>query len=274
MTVFVLLVLLQIQSAATSPGQSLPLEQILAKVALNQSSAQQARALYLYTQRLHVRFRKHNGALVREEAREYRIAPAPNGINKSLIDLHGRYARGSEFFAYDKPDFQYKGIDVDGMLANSFADDFTNDKESKDGIGSDLFPLTAKEQAKYIFTMRAKEQYKGRDVYRIAFRPRPHKDGDWAGEAIIDAEDCQPLAVHTKLAYGVPVAVKALLGSNVHGLGFSITYRKVDDVWFPETYGGEFSLRVLFGYRRNISIDMVNSDFVRARVDSTIEFAH
>jgi len=264
----VLSILLQIQAAAPS------LDQILAKVALNQANAQQARALYVYTQRLHLRFHKGNGALVREETREYRIAPVPDGFDKKLIDLHGRYARGSEFFAYDKPDFQSKAIDLDGALAGGFADGFTNDKQSKDGIDSDLFPLTAKEQAKYIFTLRGTEKYKGRDVYRIAFRPRPHKGGDWDGEAIVNAEDCEPISIYTKLAYGVPVAVKALLGSNVHGLGFSITYRKVDDVWFPETYGGEFSLRLLFGYKRNISIDLVNSDFVRTHVDSTIDFSH
>ena len=49
--------------------------------------------------------------------------------------------------------------------------DMTGDKESKDGIAHDLFPLTANEQEKYIFTLEGKEVYRGRPVYRISFQP-------------------------------------------------------------------------------------------------------
>jgi hypothetical protein len=256
------------QAAAASPS----LDQILWRVALNQARAQDARTSYVYSQRVRIRLRKPNGALMRDEDRLYRIAPGARGVDKQLIQLQGRYARGGGFISYDKADFQYKAIDLDGALAQGFADGFTNDPESRDGIAHDLFPLTAHEQLKYLFALKERERYQDRDVYRIAFRPRPHTEGNWTGEALVDVLECQPVFVQTRLARGIPVAVRTLLGSNVRGLGFSIAYRKVDDIWFPATYGGEFSLRVLFGYKRNISIDLTNSDFVRTHVDSAIRF--
>jgi hypothetical protein len=43
--------------------------------------------------------------------------------------------------------------------------------------------------------------YRGRPIYRVSFRPKPHEeDADWKGEALIDAAECQPVVVNTKLA--------------------------------------------------------------------------
>jgi hypothetical protein len=153
-------------------------------------------------------------------------------------------------------------------------DDMTGDKEAKDGIGHDLFPLTADEQAKYIFTLEGKDIYRGHNVYRISFRPKPHEeDADWKGEALIDVEECQPLLVSTRLAAHIPVAVKVLLGTDIKGLGFAVSYEKFDDgLWFPVSYGGEFHVRVVFFYSRNMSISMVNTGFTRAKVSSRIAY--
>jgi hypothetical protein len=129
------------------------------------------------------------------------------------------------------------------------------------------------------------ETYHGRQVYRISFQPNHHRrppepdwdvdgDGDWRGEALIDAEENQPVLVATKLAYKIPVAVQVLLGTNIKGLGFSVSYRKFGDgVWFPVSYGGEFEVRAVFFYKRIISISMTNSDFHRLDVTSHIAYS-
>jgi hypothetical protein len=70
------------------------------------------------------------------------------------------------------------------------------------------------------------------------------------------------------------VAVQVLLGTNIKGLGFSVSYRKFGDgVWFPVSYGGEFEVRAVFFYKRIISISMTNSDFHRLDVTSHIAYS-
>jgi len=76
------------------------------------------------------------------------------------------------------------------------------------------------------------------------------------------------------MAQKIPAAVKVLLGTDVKGLGFALTYQKfADEVWFPVSYGGEFAVRGLFFYRRNISVAMTNSDFRKTDVKSTLVYA-
>jgi len=102
----------------------------------------------------------------------------------------------------------------------------------------------------------------------------PGKDGCWKGEALIDAEEYQPVLVTSKLALQIPAAVKILLGTNIKGLGFSVAYKKFEDgVWFPVSYGGEFDVRAVFFYKRTISIAMTNSDFRRMDVTSNIAYS-
>jgi hypothetical protein len=45
-------------------------------------------------------------------------------------------------------------------------------------------------------------------------------------------------------------------------------------VWFPVTYGGEFEVRAVFFYKRNISVDLVNKNFRRVDVKSNVAFEH
>jgi hypothetical protein len=181
--------------------------------------------------------------------------------------------------SYDKPDYQYKGLDIDGDLIGDMARDMMNDEKSRDGIGHDLFPLTAEEQRKYDFRLVDRETYRGSSVYRVAFQPRHglprgEDDPDWKGDALIDAQEFQPVLISTSLAQRIPMAVKVLLGTDIKGLGFSVTYRKFDDgVWFPVSYGGEFQVRGLFFYRRNISVALTNSDFKKTDVKSTLVYA-
>ena len=64
-----------------------------------------------------------------------------------------------------------------------------------------------------------------------------------------------------------------MLGTNLHGLGFSVRYQKFDEgLWFPVSYGTEFRLRALFFYSRGIVVSLENTGFRRAKVDSAIAF--
>jgi len=255
-------------------AQDPSVDQIMARVAENQARAQDLRRAYIYNQKVVARFRRTNGKLAREEKLEYVVTPTPGGIDKKLAHFEGRYERNGRFVAYDDPGKQQKNLDVDGDLIHSMVDDMTGDKEAKDGIGHDLFPLTAGEQAKYIFILEGKDVYRGRNIYRISFRPKPHEeDADWKGEALIDVAECQPLLVNTRLATNIPMAVKVLLGTVIKGLGFAVSYEKFDDgLWFPVSYGGEFHVRVVFFYSRNMSISLVNTGFTRAKVSSKIAY--
>jgi hypothetical protein len=236
------------------------LEDILSRVALNQARSQRLRLAYVYDQRLALRFHRGDGRVARDETREYTVTPLPRGVRKTLVQCQ-----------CPRPEHTRRGLDLDEILVEVFAEDLTDDPDSRDGIGHNLFPLSAHQQLKYIFTLQGTEDYQGQTVFRLAFRPRD-KRGDWVGEALIEATEYQPVFVRTRMAHGVPLAVKTLLGSNLRGYGFAVTYARFDDVWFPVSYGGEFSLRVLFGYKRAISVDLLNHGFHCVQGESTITY--
>src|SRR5271169_2090176 len=149
-----------------------PADIIMAKVALNQDRAQEMRSAFVYHQSMLIRFKRGNGKLAREEEREYMVTPAEKGFKKDLTHFVGKYEKAGNLITYDKPGYQYKGTDIDGQLADSMANDMTNDKDSRDGITNDLFPLTAKRQKRFAFRLEGKEDYRGRQVYRITFKPK------------------------------------------------------------------------------------------------------
>jgi hypothetical protein len=249
-------------------------DQIMARVAENQARAQDMRRAYIYNQKVLARFHRTNGKLAREEKSEYLVTPSPAGVDKKLTHFEGKYERDGKFVSYDWSGQEIKKLDIDGDLIRDMVNDMTADKDSKDGIGHDMFPLTAAEQAKYILTLEGQEVYRGRQIYRVSFRPKPHEeDADWKGEALIDAAEYQPVLVNTKFATHIPMAVKVLLGTDIKGLGFTVGYEKFDEgLWFPVSYGGEFHIRAMFFYARNMSISMVNSGFTRAKVSSKIAY--
>jgi len=257
-----------------------PADIIMAKVALNQERAQAARSAFVYHQSMLIRFKRSNGKLAREEEREYVVTPTEKGFKKELAHFVGRYEKGGKLVPYDKPGYEYKGLDIDGDLADSMANDMTNDKDSRDGITKDLFALTADKQKNFIFTLQGKEDYRGRQVYHINFRLKKPSliDCDdestcWAGEALIDVQEYQPVLVTSWLAKGIPMAVQILLGTNIKHLGFKVTYQKFDEgLWFPVTYGGEFYVRAVFFYKRTMAMSVVNSGFQRADITSTVSF--
>jgi hypothetical protein len=247
---------------------------IMAKVAANQERATQARASFLYRQSLLIRLRRSDSKLCREERSEFTVTPGPQGFEKKLTHFSGKYAGKGGLVEYDHPHYKYKGIDVDGDLVSSLADGLTNDPHSRDGIEKDQFPLTASEQSKYEFRLVGKETLRGRDVYRLSFTPKPHaNDAPWRGEVLVDAAEYEPVRIWTRLARGLPLWVKTVLGTNLKYLGFNVAYERAEEgVWFPASYGGEFEVRVLFAFKRGISVSLANSGFRRTDVQSQISY--
>jgi hypothetical protein len=267
-----LLILLAVSSTVAAVPD---VREIMSRVAENQARAQELRQQYTFHQKQLLRMMRGNSHVAREERREYDVTPGPDHLKKSLIRFEGRYEHHGKYISYDRPGYQYKDMDIDGDLINDLSEDMTNDGKSLDGLGCDLFPLTASEQRKYDFKLMGVETWRGREVYRVSFQPKPHPDdADWKGEALIDTAEYQPLEVHTSLASKIPLAVKVLLGTNIKGLGFSVSYQRFEDgVWFPVSYGGEFEVRAVFFYTRKISVSMLNDNFRHTQVESSIRYA-
>ena len=251
-------------------------DDIMARVAVNQDAAEIARTAYVYHQKVEVRLRDTHGHLTREEISEYQVMPDAEGSDKELIKFTGRYLHKGELVEIRKPGpGDHEGIreEADAEIADDLRRDLTGDRKSKDGITAELFPLTAKEQRKYSFTLAGEERYQGADVYRVTFKPKNSDQTVWSGEALISKADFQPMVVTTRLARGIPFWVKTTLGTDLQGLGFSVQYRKFDkDVWFPVSYGTEFKVKAVFFYARHIAMSLVNSDFRRADVQTSVQF--
>jgi hypothetical protein len=244
---------------------------IMAKVAANQDRAEKLRNDYVYQQRIRVSTRKTNGKLAREETTDYLVAPTPDGIKKEMKHVDGRYWHQHQYVEFHGDSAPETG-NLDGALVESFRHDFV-DSKSKDGFENDLFPLTTEQQKKYDFELLGEEIVHDRRVYRIGFGPQNKKDIDWAGEALIDAQEFEPMRVFTKLSRRIPVLVRTLLGTDVPGLGFNVEYRRFDNgVWFPISFGTEFRLRAVFFINRDITVSLENSGFRRASVESAIDY--
>jgi hypothetical protein len=265
-----------LMAAGTAMAQAPDVAAIMARVGENQERASEARREFTFHQKQLLRMNRGGGKVAREERREYDVSPGAKEIKRELVHFEGRYEHKGKYISYDRPGYTYKDMDIDGELIDDLSNDLTNDQHARDGISCDLFPLTAAQQHKYNFRLLGTETYRGREVYRVAFEPKPQQDADeaaWKGEALIDAAEYQPVNVYTKLAMKIPLAVKTLLGTDIKGLGFSITYQKFDEgVWFPVSYGGEFEIRAVFFYKRMIAVNMTNSAFRRTSVSSSVTY--
>jgi hypothetical protein len=167
-------------------------------------------------------------------------------------------------------DAEEKGQDSTGHGAHVQVD-AADEGQSKDGLAKGLFPLTTKEQSQYLFTLMGQQKMNGRDVYRVTFRPKDKNDFDWKGEAFVDVHEFEPVVVYTEMSRKIPLAVRTLLGTNLPGLGFSVTYdREPDGVWFPVSFGTEFRMRVLFFIARDISMSLANTHFEKTHADMQI----
>ncbi len=272
-----------IQAQGVNPGEvpagPPPIDTIMSRVARNQAKTLDARTAYVYNQTQLLKMLRGSHKVARQERREYVVTPKDRGINKKLAHFEGQYERHGQYVSFDKPGYHYKSLDLDADLLQSFSEELTDDKSSRDGIAHDLFPLTYHQQLKYEFKLEGTETLEGRQVYRVSFAPKskPKLDDDgaiWKGEALIDAAEFQPVRVTTTMAWKMPLAVKTLLGTNISGLGFTVNYARIGEgVWFPVSYGGEFRFRGLFLYERTCTISMKNGDFKRTDVTSHLAYA-
>ena len=269
--IWVLLFIAGLCPAQDSPTAAGPVtaDAIMARVAVNQDSSELLRKQYVYKQHIHIVTHKPRGRLMREETADYDVVPTPEGTEKQLKQLTGRYwfkGKYKEFDGEPVPDDD----SVDAGLIQDFRDSYA-DAKSKDGLARNLFPLTTAQQADYDFKLLGREVEQGRDVYHIAFTPKDKDEFTWAGEAYIDATDFQPLRVFTRMSRPIPLMVRTLLGTNLPGLGFNVVYkRQPDGVWFPATLGTEFRIRVLFFLNRDVSISLENSSFEHTHVQTRI----
>jgi len=207
---------------------------------------------------------------MREETADYNMTPTPDGTQKELQLITGRYWHAGRYQTFQGEPVPESGS-IDGGIIQGFRDDLSNDK-TKDGLAKDMFPLTSEEQKKYDFKFLGQETPAGRSVYHIEFRPKDKNEITWAGEAYIDAAEFQPVRVFTKLSRRIPLGVRTLLGTDLPGIGFNVVYkRQADGVWFPETFGTEFRIHVLFFFNREITIALENSRFEHTHVESKMK---
>jgi hypothetical protein len=119
--------------------------------------------------------------------------------------------------------------------------------------------------------MAGRERMNDRDVFHISFLPKKKDDFGWSGDAFIDTTAFQPVLVTTGMARKLPFAVRTLLGTNLPGLGFTVTYApQPDGVWFPVTFSTEFKIHVLFFFNREVILDAQNREFEKTHVTSQI----
>lgn len=275
--------LLVLSQAAEAPATAAPLtaNQIMAKLAANQKKMEDLRKGVVYQQEILARMHRGKNKLAREHDYVYNVLPKPDSFERELLSFQGKYEKDGKYITYDNPDYSYKDIDIDGELLDELVQDWTSDKESKDGVSKDLFPLTSEKIRQFEFTLLGTENYDGRDVYRIKFQPKKREKGeDWeiedrwfGGEALVDKAEFQPVLITTHQSKKIPAAVKLLLGTDIRNTGFKATYKNFGDgLWFPERYGGEFEFRVLFGYARKVSLSMKNSGLRRTNVASSVKY--
>jgi hypothetical protein len=244
--------------------------EIMARVAINQDKAEKLRQEYVYQQHVHAISSMTNGRLMREVTDDYDVMPTPEGSKKQLKSRTGKYYQKGKYIDI-KGESESKDDDsLDEDLTDGFIKDLVNEK-SKDGLAGHLFPLTTAEQKNYKFQLIGAAEQDGRAVYRVGFSPAAHDEYAWAGEALIDKDDFQPVLVFTKLNKKLPLLIRGALGTDVPGVGFSVHYRRQPDgVWFPVSFGTEFRLKVLFLMKRNIVLSLENKNFQHTHVDSKI----
>ncbi len=242
-------------------------DEIMTRVGENQDRAESLRASYIYHQSLVRKVKKANGTVSGEQIGEYDVIPGPAGTEKKLVSS----SNTGESIGMSMQMEWNDRVNVD------FGTSMLQDAGTRDGIGAQLFPLTVGEQRRYLFRLKGREKFGGVDVYRVHFEPRklddPEENSCWSGDVLVDAREYQPVLTQTKLARGIPMAARILLGTSLKGFGFRLTYRKFEDgVWFPVEYDADFTARILFAYRRRISFSMKNSGFRKTDVASSVEF--
>ncbi len=268
--------------------EPLKAEEIMARVAANQDRSEALRKEYVYKQHIHIATHKPKTRMMREETADYDVVPLPDGTQKQLKSLTGRYWNKNKYVVFQGEPAAGDGKSdadlisnlrnhepvpeagrTDADLIRNLRNNLLNDK-SKDGLARDLFPLTSEEQKDYEFKLLGQEVEAGRNVYHIAFTPKNEEEPTWAGEALIDAAEFQPVRVFTKMSRRLPLLVRTMW-FDLPGIGFNVLYKRQEDgVWFPTIFGTEFQMQFgpLFFFNRDISISLENSGFEHTHVET------
>jgi hypothetical protein len=254
----------------SSESAHISANEIMARVAANQELGLELRRQFMYRQTIDVQVRSQNGKLLRREDSRYLALPSATGTTKKLEMLSGRYLHKGAYVNFDHepaPDSDT----LDASLVRQYRGELMG--STKDGISTHLFPLTALKQKNYRFELLGEETVNGRRAYRVAFEPLNKSDVDWRGEALIDATDFGPIRVFTQLSRRFPALARAMLGTDLPDMGFNVAYQRLEQgVWFPTSFGTEFSLKAVFFIRRQISLSMKNDNFQRTTTNSSIEY--
>src|SRR5208282_5506689 len=249
--------------------EPLKADDIMVRVAANQDRSESLRKEYVYKQHIHIATHKPKSRMMREETADYDVVPLPDGTQKQLKSLTGRYWTKGKYVAFQgKLMPEAAGPDAD--LIQNLRNNLLNDK-SKDGLAHDLFPLTSEEQKNYQFKLLGQEVEAGRSVYHIAFAPKDEEEPTWAGEAFIDVAEFQPVRVFTRMSRRIPLLVRTMW-FDLPGFGFNVVYKRLEDgVWFPSSFGTEFQMQfgpLFFFNNRDISISLQNSGFEHPHVET------
>jgi hypothetical protein len=232
-------------------------QDLMRQVAERWESSEPARLSFIYAQRVRSGLLKADGKPSCQEDRRYDVTPMETRTEKKL----------SSFTRTCEPGH------MDSDIVNNVTDHWVDNKDSRDGLSNGQFPLRLQDLDDYTFRLAGEGTVSGRPVRKVTFTPKPHADHPWKGELWIDAEDLQPVRMTTALAHKIPLGVRLFLGTDVKQAGFSASYARVaPGVWFPATYGTEFQIKVLFGYRRTITLSMESSEFRRTDTQSVIDF--
>ncbi len=106
----------------------------------------------------------------REETADYDVVPTPDGTQKELKLLTGRYWNKGKYEAFQGEPIPEEDS-LDGSLIHGFREDLSNEK-TKDGLAKDLFPLTTEGQKDYDFTLLGQETQEGAASTTSVFSPR------------------------------------------------------------------------------------------------------
>ena len=257
-------------SPVASAQQALTAAEIMARVAANQDQAVELRAHYIYKQHTHTASLKTSGKLMREETDDYDVFPTAKGVDRKLVTLTGRYWHKGKYL-----DFHGEPIPEPDSMDSDLTHDWMHDHDqrtTRDGLMSHLFPLTSEHQKEYVFHLLGGESLRGRPVYHISFEPKDRNEIDWKGEAFIDKAEFQPVTVFTKMSRKLPFLVRGVMGVDLPGVGFNVTYVRLEQgVWFPETFGTEFELHLFHMFSRTITVALKNSEFEKTHVETKIE---
>ena len=215
----------------------------MARVAANQAKSVEARKQFVYRQQELVAMHQSNGKMTCKQRREYTVTPMADSIERRLVNPPEKNG-----------DVGRCNVDLSGSSGENLSIKhgerrrlFQHVAWKDEGWGAARsFPAYGGRTARLRIQARrhrnvCRAQGLSRDVPPNKRKDASGNQGYWKGEALIDVEEFQPVRVITDLTVGIPLPVRILLGTNVHGIGFTVSYQRLaDGVWFPSGFGGSF----------------------------------